>query len=63
MQAHDILDGSIGVRAHRRLRESESYEELVLLGRCDQMGRQVGVPASEVDEAMDYLRDLARMCG
>jgi hypothetical protein len=63
MQAHSVLAGTIGVRAHRRLRQSESYEELILLSQCDQMGRQVGVPTPELDEALDYLRDLARMCG
>lgn len=63
MQAHSVLDGTIGVRAHRRLQQSESYEELILLSRCDQQGRQIGVPTPELDEALDYLRDLARMCG
>ena len=62
MLAHSVVDGTIGARAHRRLRESESYEELMLLCQCDQNGRQVGVPTPEVDEALDYLRDLSRMC-
>ncbi|QDU93424.1 HD domain-containing protein [Lignipirellula cremea] len=63
MTAHRILDGTIGVRAHRRLRESESYAELVLLSECDRDGRQRGVPASELDEALDYLRNLAETFG
>jgi predicted HD phosphohydrolase/predicted nucleotidyltransferase len=63
MQGHAILEGSLGVRARRRLRTSKDYEELKLLARCDQAGRQPGVPAPELDEALDYLRDLAQTFG
>jgi predicted HD phosphohydrolase len=63
MQAHALLEGTLGVRAHRRLKASESYDELVLLARCDREGRQVGVEVPELDEALDYLRELAAMCG
>ncbi len=63
MEGHAVLDRTIGARAHRRLREAESYEELVLLARCDRTGRQAGVPAPEVDEALDYIRELAMSCG
>lgn len=59
MDAQQILDGSIGSRARRRLRENESFEELVLLARCDREGRRIGVDAPELDEALDYVRDLA----
>jgi predicted HD phosphohydrolase len=63
MLAHQLLDGQLGVRAKRRLRQSPDYEELLLLSRCDQAGRQAGVEASELEEALDYLRDLAQTCG
>jgi predicted HD phosphohydrolase/predicted nucleotidyltransferase len=63
MEAHAVLDGTIGVRAKRRLQESESYDELILLARCDQDGRQAGVQTPDLDEALDYLRELATMCG
>lgn len=63
MDAHAIAERSIGARAHRRLKEHESYEELVLLGKCDRDGREPGVEAPELDEALDYLRDLAQTCG
>ena len=43
MEAQAIRDGTLGVRAHRRLRENDSYEELRLLAECDRLGRQVGV--------------------
>lgn len=62
MLAHAIVDQTIGHRAHRRLRESEYYEDLLLLEKCDRGGRQRGIETSELDEALDYLRDLDRMC-
>jgi hypothetical protein len=63
MEGHAILERTIGARAHRRLRDNENYEELMLLAKCDRGGRQRGVAAPEVDEALEYLRELARMCG
>ncbi len=63
MDGHAILDGSIGVRARKRLRQSESYEELELLARCDRAGREPGVEVPELEEALDYLRELAISCG
>jgi predicted HD phosphohydrolase len=59
MAGQAILDGSLGHRARRRLRQSESYDELLLLCRCDRAGREVGVPVPELDEALDYVRDLS----
>lgn len=59
MTAHLILDGTIGARAKRRLKQNESYEELVLLCRCDREGRKAGVEAPELEEAIDYLRELS----
>jgi len=63
MRAHAIADQTLGRRAHRRLRESEYYEDLITLGECDRAGRQPGVEAPELEEALDYLRDLDRMFG
>jgi len=63
MEAQGILDRTIGARAHRRLRTSESYDELVLLARCDRAGRRAGVEASDLDDALDYLRELATTFG
>ncbi|WP_145248442.1 HD domain-containing protein [Aeoliella mucimassa] len=61
MHCHLIADGAIGARAHRRLRECEWYDDLLVLGECDRAGRQSGVEAPELDEALDYLRDLGGM--
>jgi len=63
MEAQDLLDGSLGARARRRLEASEDYEELRLLARCDRGGRQRGVETPDVAEAIRYLRELARTCG
>jgi hypothetical protein len=58
MLAHKIAAGELGHRSHRRLRASEHYEDLVLLEKCDRNGRVPGVEAPELDEALDYVRDL-----
>lgn len=59
METHAIQDGTIGARARRRLAQHESYEELLLLGECDRDGRVAGVEATELEDALDYVRDLA----
>ncbi len=63
MEAHGLTDGTIGARARRRLEDSDDFEELVLLARCDALGRMCGATAPDVDEALQYLRDLIRTCG
>lgn len=59
MLGHALLNGSLGVRARRRLQRSEYFEEFELLCACDRDGRQVGVEVPDVDAALDYIRDLA----
>ncbi len=63
MAAHAIRDHSIGHRYHQRLKESPDYEDLILLGECDRGGRVKGARVTEVEDALDYIRDLARMYG
>ncbi len=63
MEGQDLLDGCLGVRAQRRLEASEDYEELKELARCDRKGREQGVQTSDLVEAIEYLRELARTCG
>ncbi len=63
MLGHAIENRSIGARAHRRLRQSENYEDLLLLSHCDRAGRRAGVEAPELDEAIAYLRELATTFG
>lgn len=59
MEGHALRDGTLGVRALRRLRESDHFDDLVLLAQCDRAGRAKGVEAPELDEALDYIRELA----
>lgn len=63
MESHAHHDGTLAQRARRRLAESEHFEELLLLGRCDRQGRASGVAVPELEEALEYLRDLADTCG
>lgn len=58
MTGHQLLDGTAGRRTRRRLEASEHYEELILLARCDEAGRERGVETPDVDEALDYCREL-----
>lgn len=61
--ARKLLDGTIGVRAKRRLQQSDDYDELFLLAQCDRDGRVPGAAVPELDEALDAVRELARLCG
>jgi hypothetical protein len=63
MLGQGLLDGTIGVRARRRLQQSGDLEELQLLCQCDRDGRQAGVEAPDLEEALSYLRDLSRTFG
>ncbi len=63
MDAHRLLTGTLGARARGRLEKHEDFELLKFLGQCDEAGRQRGVEASDIAEALDYLRELEQMCG
>ncbi len=63
MDGHALREGTIGLRAKRRLKASPDFDELELLSQCDMGGRRQGVDVPEIDEALDYIRDLAAMCG
>jgi predicted HD phosphohydrolase/predicted nucleotidyltransferase len=63
MEAHKIHDRSIGARAKKRLQANESYDDLLELNRCDRAGRKPGVAASELEDALDYIRGLATTYG
>jgi hypothetical protein len=56
--ARAILDGTIGIRARRRLQSSENYDELMRLAKCDREGRVPGAAVPGLDEALGYLREL-----
>jgi len=61
-EAGALRDGTLGARSRRRLEESESFDELILLVKCDREGRQVGVPTPDVEDALVYVRELAESC-
>ena len=63
MASHQIRNRSIGHRAHHRLIASPDFEELLLLGECDRKGRICGAIVPDIDDALDELRELARLYG
>ncbi len=63
MEGQAVLDKTIGARARRRLEACEDFDELLLLAECDREGRQPGVEAPELEEALDYIRDLDQTFG
>src|SRR5258707_3512771 len=63
MEAHALHEGTLGTRARHRLEESPDFDELVALARCDRAGRVPGAQVPDVEDALDHLRELARMYG
>jgi len=62
MEAHGYLDGTLGARNRRRLESSPDFDELLLLAECDRDGRVAGVEAPDLEDALEYLRELSRGC-
>ena len=58
--ARSDADGTLGIRNRRRLAAHDSYEELLLLRDFDFLGRQRGVRVMDLEEALEYLRELDR---
>ncbi len=63
MEGQALKDGTLGARSRRRLTESEDFNDLELLVECDRNGRTRGAEVPDVEEALEYLRELARTCG
>jgi len=63
MEAHALADGTIGARARKRLESHPDFDDLMSLQKCDKRGRARGVQTSTLEEALDALRELARLCG
>jgi predicted HD phosphohydrolase len=57
-EANQLAEGRLGQRAQRRLEENENFDELQILSKCDRGGRQKDVQVPDVDEALEYLRNL-----
>ncbi|HEY2827260.1 MAG TPA: HD domain-containing protein [Pirellulales bacterium] len=62
-EANQLAEGRLGVRAKRRLEASENFSELQVFSKCDRGGRQKNVQVPEVDDALQYLRDLEKEHG
>jgi hypothetical protein len=56
--ARGLLDGTIGIRARRRLSANEDFEWLELLARADLDGRIPGMRVRELDEVLNYVQNL-----
>ncbi len=63
MLTHKIHDNTIGSRARKRLAQNESYQELLLLGECDRGGRRIGVQTTDLDDALQYIREISATYG
>ncbi len=59
MDAHDHRNGTLGAALRRELEGSPDFEDLMLLEECDVAGRVPGAIVGTVDEALDFLRQLA----
>lgn len=57
-----LSEGTLRVRSQRRLRAEDSFDELMLLAECDLAARATGVIVPDVDEALDYIRQLEQSC-
>jgi len=60
MDALAYKSGTLGARMRRFLESSEHFEDLLLLRELDTQGRVRGAIVGTVDEALDYVRELAR---
>jgi hypothetical protein len=58
-----LREGTLGLRLRRRLEAAPDFDELMLLAACDRQGRAVGCETPDVREALQYVRELAEMCG
>lgn len=63
MVAHEIARGNAGARARKRVRAHECFDDLMLLQECDQAGRECGVDVCELEESLEYVRELAHLFG
>ena len=63
MLAHALADGTLGARARRRLEAIGAFRRPGAARPMRSRGRQPGVVAPELDEALDYLRELSTMFG
>ncbi len=59
MDAHAYRSNTLGGRARDRLRQSEDFDDLMLLQECDARGRVPGAIVRELAEALAFIKALA----
>ncbi len=59
MEAIAYRAGTLGARSRIRLSHNEDFEDIMLLRELDDLGRVPGAEVPELDEALDFLRDLS----
>jgi len=62
VEAIGLHEGKLGVRSRRRLEASENFQDLMLLADCDRRGRMRGVLVPDIQDALQYIRELADTC-
>lgn len=60
-EANKLHLGTIGHRSLKRLRESEDYEDLILLAECDRLGGQAQANVRQLEDALDYIASIGEM--
>ena len=63
MTAHEYVAGTLGARHRKRLESDADFEDLLLLQECDVGGRVPGANVGTVDEALEFVRELAQQNG
>ncbi|MEZ6139368.1 MAG: HD domain-containing protein [Zavarzinella sp.] len=63
MDALAIKDGSLGIKARKRLEEHDDFEDLMLLRECDTNGRIPGRPVDSLENMLNCLRQLEQELG
>ncbi len=63
MTAHEYVAGTLGARHRKRLEANPDFDDLLLLQECDAGGRVPGAKVGTVDEALDFVREVAQQNG
>jgi len=63
MNAHQYVAGTLGARHRKRLEANPDFDDLLLLQECDAGGRVPGARVGTVDEALDFVREVAQQNG
>ena len=58
MEVQALRAGTLGAKARARIQPSEYYDDLMLLNELDRRGRVRGAAVCELEEALEFLREL-----